>query len=106
MIELLTGAGIAWASAFLGWLVGRRNHPLPSKPIVPVCGCSHHLSFHGHDGVCGAMREVATKFDGYGDAVAFAEVPCGCRKYVLRDDPMAAVGGYDMFPLPPAEAAS
>jgi hypothetical protein len=102
-MEMLIGAGIAWASGLVGWMLGRRRPPRLRPPAVPVCGCTHHLSFHGHDGVCGAMREVPTKFDGYGDPIAFKEVVCGCRKYVLRDDPMAAVGGYDAFPLPPAE---
>lgn len=102
MMELLIGAGIAWASGLVGWAIGRRR-PVPRRAIMPVCGCGHHLSFHGHDGVCGASRESPTKYDGYGEPTAFQEVPCGCRKYVLRDDPMAAVGGYDLFPLPPAE---
>lgn len=102
-MELLIGAGIAWASGFVGWVIGRRR-PRSSQSIQPVCGCTHHLSFHGHDGVCTAMRQAPTKFNPFGEAVAWKEVPCGCGKYVLSDDPMAAVGGYDTFPLPPGDA--
>lgn len=102
-MELLIGACIAWASGLAGWIAGRRGRGRRPAVPMPVCGCRHHLSFHGHDGVCGAMREIATKFNHYGEPVATKEVPCGCRKYVLRDDPMAAVGGYDAFPLPPGD---
>lgn len=46
-LALIEGAGILLAGMAVGrFWPARRRRPKPPKPVQPVCGCGHHVSFH------------------------------------------------------------
>lgn len=47
--------------------------PSPPKEEKPICGCAHHLSFHGDGGQC--HYKPSTYYT------------CGCQKYIQKDTP-------------------
>lgn len=75
---MIEGALIALGGTVLGFLLGRfRRAPKAApKPGGPICGCSHHASYH--DGRKGCHAQVRLKgIDGWlGDTG-----PCECRAY-------------------------
>lgn len=82
---MLEGAVIALAAFLLGRLLpGRRRKPLAAgKPPKPVCGCCHHHAHHDpQTGQCRATVDgKPIHFDKWGDADAWAQVPCTCQRY-------------------------
>ena len=55
----------------------------PAKAPKPVCGCSHHLSFHDpKTREChGLMKGAPVKFNAWSEPTAWSQVPCTCRQY-------------------------
>lgn len=79
---MLEGALILFAGIIIGRLLpGRlRRHGL--KPPKPVCGCSHHHSFHDpKTGECHGLVSKVTRYTTGGTAIAWDKVPCTCRQY-------------------------
>lgn len=78
--SLLTGAAILTTGFLLGrFRPARRRAP---EPVKPICGCGHHHAHHNpKTGTCGGMREVPSRYDGYGDPTAWQEVACTCQQY-------------------------
>jgi hypothetical protein len=69
MIELIDGAAIMAAGVIIGrFLPARRRRP--REVIEPVCGCTHHHSFHDpetgecHGEVRGQMRCTCRQYSG------------------------------------------
>jgi hypothetical protein len=83
VLEMLTGGGLL----AIGWAVGhfaptRRRTPKPPKLPRPVCGCNHELAYHDPaNGACKAAVSVASRYDSYGDPVAWKQAPCACQQY-------------------------
>lgn len=81
--EILTG-GIVAVGAFLAgqWLPhpGRRKVKAP-KPVQPICGCTHHHSFHDpKTGEChGTFRRRL--YGSSGADLGLRDNPCTCRQY-------------------------
>jgi len=77
-LAMLEGAAILAAGMLAGRLwPARRKGPKPKEPVRPVCGCSHHLSFHDpKTGECHGVIEIPTSAsrDSY-------HQPCTCRQY-------------------------
>jgi hypothetical protein len=77
---MLTGGGLL----AIGFLVGRfaparRRFP---QPLKPVCGCDHELAYHDPaTGTCHGTVKEPTRYDEYGDAIAYKTVQCTCRQY-------------------------
>ena len=65
----------------LGLRAGLNQRPKPVEDPKPICGCSHHASFHDDDG-CHYLH-----MDDYGRE----EHRCGCVRYI---GPVA----YDALP--------
>jgi hypothetical protein len=84
--DMIAGALIALGAFLAGqWLPRphrRRGQPKPPKPVAPVCGCSHHYSYHDpKTGECHGTVAVPVKWSQYGDERAWRNEPCGCRVY-------------------------
>jgi len=64
-LSLLLGAAVFASGMLAGrFWPARRRHPKPPKPVKPVCGCGHHVSFHkDRTGLC------------------HAKAWCNCQKY-------------------------
>lgn len=79
---MLEGALILLAGIVAGrWLPSRRKDAA-GKPPRPLCGCTHHHSFHDPaTGECHASVNVPTSYDSYGIARAMEQAPCACRQY-------------------------
>jgi hypothetical protein len=75
-----------------GFLLGLKRKRLPKlqKRQEPICGCTHHISFHDGDG-CHGTREIAIAWNAYGEERQWKEGSCGCRKFVLHDDMTPAI---------------
>jgi hypothetical protein len=80
---LLEGAVIAVGAFLAGqWLPRPRLRRDAPKPPQPVCGCTHHHSFHDPaTGQCHGMVEVATHWGAYGDERKWRQDPCTCKVY-------------------------
>lgn len=82
----MTGLEFALA-ALAGFLVGRFllnrcKGPKPPKPVQPICGCTHHHSYHDpKTGECNAAVLVPSRYDNYGNVTARKHEPCGCARY-------------------------
>lgn len=63
----------------LGLITARHRHPRvpgPPEPPKPVCGCTHHLSYHSKAGKCNGYQPGVVKGDGK------SLVDCRCKQYV------------------------
>ena len=81
---MLEGALILLAGILIGRVLpGRRKGARPQKPPQPVCGCSHHHSFHDpKGGECRAsVRGQPTHQDQWGNADGWERLPCACAVY-------------------------
>jgi hypothetical protein len=79
--EMLAGGGLVLAGAVAGrFTPGRRRHP---KAIKPICGCTHHHSFHDQKtGQChGKMRGDPLMYYASGTANEYKQIPCTCCQY-------------------------
>jgi hypothetical protein len=82
----MTGLEFA-AVALIGVLVGRflpnrRKGPKPAKPPEPICGCTHHYSYHDpQTGECGAGVRVPSRYNDYGAVTAWKTAECACLQY-------------------------
>jgi hypothetical protein len=64
--------------------LARRRRERRTRKNPAVCGCEHHLAFHGTDGgSCGFIRQVGN----YGKD----DVLCGCKRFVSKANPTAAL---------------
>ena len=75
---------IVTALAVIRLVRGPRPRALkPRKDPKPVCGCSHHYSFHDpKSGNChGFVNGEPVKYDAFRDPTAWAQVQCPCRQY-------------------------
>lgn len=95
MIEFLAGGGLVIAGMPLGrFLPARRRSPKPPKPVKPICGCSHHHSYHDpktgecHSTTGGSEAVIRDTYgepvlDRFGDVqtTSSERVPCTCRQY-------------------------
>lgn len=92
LTELLADGGLTALGFALGRLPSRRRGP---KPVNPVCGCTHHHSFHDlKTGQCHSLMDgQATEFSRYRyrNPVAWKQVPCTCRQY---SGPVPVDAGY------------
>ena len=83
VLEMLTGGGLV----ALGFLIGRlapplRRSPKPPAAPKPICGCGHELAYHDPEkGVCKSSVSVESRWDYYGDAIAWKQTPCACQQY-------------------------
>jgi hypothetical protein len=77
-LSLLLGAAVFAAGMLTGRLwPARRKGPKPPKPVRPVCGCEHEMSFHDpKSGECHAMMYVP----GSASRSSY-HTPCTCRQY-------------------------
>jgi transposase len=74
ILEILGSVGFGY---LLGWHGPRRRKKLYEEP-EPICGCRHHLSYHGEDGECHAQ---VMQYDPHKQKrVAIGQ--CACKKYV------------------------
>jgi hypothetical protein len=81
---MIEGALILLAGILTGrFLPGRRGKLKLTKPPKPVCGCSHHHSFHDRESSrCHAtVNGVPIHRDRFGDADAWEQAQCPCRAY-------------------------
>jgi len=79
---LLEGAAIALVSVLVGRLLpNRRRTPKPAPPPQPICGCTHHHSFH--DPATRACRGVTRqrKYSNGGSDLGIHPFPCTCQQY-------------------------
>lgn len=79
---MITGALILLAGILLGIGLGRlparRKSP---KPVLAVCGCTHHHSMHDPEtGKCNAAVAV-TAYNEYGGAAGKEYASCACLRY-------------------------
>lgn len=93
-LDLLAGALLFLAGIIFDRLMpARRKTPRPPKPVEPICGCSHHHSFHDPaTGQCHGTRKSAETvvrdatgapvLDRWGDVQTVGKrAPCTCRVY-------------------------
>lgn len=77
-LSLLLGAATFAAGMLAGrFWPARRKSPEQRKPPAPVCGCTHHLSYHDPaSGECHELVKVPSTMtkDSY-------HTQCACRKY-------------------------
>jgi hypothetical protein len=71
------------ALILLGRFLPGRRRAVARKPPRPVCGCTHHHSFH--DPKAGACRATVNGLpvhrNQHGYADAWEQVPCKCQAY-------------------------
>jgi hypothetical protein len=81
-LALLAGAFIFAIGILFSRLLPGRRPALPRSPR-PVCGCDHHHSFHDtKTGECHQTVDgTPVHFDKWGDADAWEQVRCTCRRY-------------------------
>lgn len=81
---MIVGAAILLVGIVLGWFIGRfgRMHRA-MKPRRPVCGCTHHLSFHGGGGECSHQASAYTGV-------------CGCMKYIQENESAGAAAAMEL----------
>lgn len=79
---LILAAGIL-LGAILRSLPARRKTPKQAKQPQPVCGCTHHHSYHDPEtGKCNAtVKGQPLQFDRYADPIKWELVPCPCLRY-------------------------
>lgn len=59
------------------FLPNRRKGPKPAKAPQPICGCSHHHSYHDPaTGTCNSLMKVPET----GSRLSHHE-PCTCKQY-------------------------
>ena len=76
---MLEGALTLLAGILVGrFMPGRRRRPKPLADPKPICGCGHHVSFHG-DGK-GPCAWEGEKF--YRSGVGTVKPTCKCLRYV------------------------
>jgi hypothetical protein len=77
-LSLLLGAAVFTAGMLTGrFWPARRKGLKPRAPVEPVCGCTHHHSFHDPEtGECHGMMKVPASMsrDSY-------HMACTCRQY-------------------------
>ena len=77
-LSLIIGPAIFAAGMLTGrFWPARRKGPKPPKPVQPICGCEHDLSFHDPEtGECHALMRVPSTMsrDSY-------HTDCTCRRY-------------------------
>lgn len=84
---MFIGAAIFAAGTLAGRLMpARRRTPKPptlAPPPKPICGCTHHLSFHDpKTSHChGLMKGKPVRYDLWNAPTAYDKVPCTCRQY-------------------------
>jgi hypothetical protein len=85
-LSLLLGAAVFASGLLAGrFWPARHRHPKPPKPVKPVCGCTHHYSFHDpKTGQCSAtVQGNVIHWDAdWNTPDDWEMVPCACRKYV------------------------
>ncbi len=79
---LLEGAVIALVSVLIGrFMPGRRRATKPPRPPEPICGCTHHHSFHEPaTGICRGVNRH-TKYSNGGSNLGIHSFPCTCQQY-------------------------
>lgn len=83
---MIEGAAILLAGIVIGRFMRVRQRPKEPKPLQPICGCGHHLSYHADSKACSAED---SKWDI--DRGTWYK-PCTCKRFVLQNDTMAALG--------------
>lgn len=83
---MITGALILAVGILAGWLLrslpGRRKDPKAVPQLKPLCGCTHHHSFHDPaGGTCHGKVEIATHWNTYGEERMWRQDPCTCKQY-------------------------
>lgn len=79
---MLTGSAISAGFFLLGWFLGGRRRPAARAGPKPVCGCTHHHSFHDPaTGVCHGTKRRAKYDETTGADLGYHEIPCTCRQY-------------------------
>ena len=82
---MIEGAAILLAGILIGVLADRllsRGGRRKERPEGAICGCEHSIAYHDRQtGQCAAVRKAPTKWDEFGDPVAWTEQPCTCRRY-------------------------
>jgi hypothetical protein len=68
LIAFLAGSGVTLAGMAAQAMLSRVRRPR-RKPARPVCGCSHHRSYHS--GGTGPCQAIST----------YDEEPCRCQQY-------------------------
>jgi hypothetical protein len=85
-IPVIEGAAILLAGILIGVLAGRllsHRGRREERPKGAMCECQHSIAYHDRQtGHCAGMRNVASKWNEFGDPVAWTEQPCTCRRYI------------------------
>jgi hypothetical protein len=83
---VVEGAAILLAGILIGVLgdrlLSRSGRRKQRTEVEAICGCEHSIAYHDRQtGHCAGMRKAASKWDEFGDPVAWTEQPCTCRRY-------------------------
>lgn len=79
---MISIVALSWAAS--AGKEARRALEIPRTPRPPeqVCSCRHGANFHNEEGCHNVQRGVAIKWDEYGDATKYGDLPCDCVRYV------------------------
>lgn len=79
---MIEGAAILAAGALSGWLLRSGWYRARSpRPVKNRCECKHPWALHDEAGVCSGSERVATRWNSYGDPIAYGDKPCPCKRY-------------------------
>lgn len=68
----------------------QRKRELTTGP-EPVCGCTHHYSFHDpKTGLCMHTGRTETRWDEFGTPYKWENKQCGCQRYI-GPEPLASL---------------
>lgn len=77
----LTDYLVAAAALLIGLHLGRRMRPKPPEPLRPICSCDHGYGSHHSGGNCAGKEREPSKYDKFGETVAWKMVQCTCTRY-------------------------
>jgi hypothetical protein len=81
---MLLGAAILAFGILVGrFMPARRRTPKLVPPPKPICGCTHHHSYHDPETArChGLMKGEPVRYNASAVPTAYSKVPCTCRQY-------------------------